>query len=272
MTWGQSLIMGLFSGICQLLPVSSSGHRMLLEYMMGLDSLDPLFLLMVHTACLLALLLGCRRDFIRIHREKLQNQKDSRGRRKKARSLTMRQAQTALCIMLPVAILLEKQLPALISGMDILAIAFIINGVILYIPTVIPQGNKDSRTYSAFDACCCGLGAAFFVVPGLSGIAGSLSFGQIRGGDKQHVFTLSMLLSIVALSYKLLQSFTSLGAATNVSNDAMFRYLVSAAVCFIAARAAVGFLRYLSVKIGYRGFAYYCFGAGLFCMILYMTI
>jgi hypothetical protein len=39
---------------------------------------------------------------------------------------------------------------------------------------------------------------------------------------------------------------------------------------YIGAYFALIFLRFMSVKLGFSGFSYYCWGAALFAFILYM--
>lgn len=60
------LILGLFQGLTEPIPISSSGHLVLAQHLLGLKIEGFSFELLVNSASLLAVLLIYRNDLIRL--------------------------------------------------------------------------------------------------------------------------------------------------------------------------------------------------------------
>ena len=68
-TFGQALVMGIVQGLTEFLPISSSGHLIIVPYLFGWT--DPFitslaFSVMLHLGTLLALLVYFRADWVRL--------------------------------------------------------------------------------------------------------------------------------------------------------------------------------------------------------------
>ena len=84
---------------------------------------------------------------------------------------------------------------------------------------------------------------------------------------------LALLLSIPALV--LLLIFDVIGAFTaglaGITFLVILQCILAAAAAWFGASAAIMLLRFLSVKTGFSGFAYYSWGVALFTFILFLT-
>ena len=70
MTWYQSLLFGLISGLTDILPVSAQAHKAILLKLFGESGEMPVMRLMIHLAALAALYLSCRNQIARIMRQR----------------------------------------------------------------------------------------------------------------------------------------------------------------------------------------------------------
>ena len=61
MTIWIAMLLGLVQGLCEFLPVSSSGHLILLQRMFGIEEGALFFTVMLHLATLVAVLIVYRR-------------------------------------------------------------------------------------------------------------------------------------------------------------------------------------------------------------------
>ena len=69
MEYLQSLLLGLIQGLTEFLPVSSSGHLVLMRGLFGIEMTDPLaFDVAVHVATLLAVVVYFRREVWKLFR------------------------------------------------------------------------------------------------------------------------------------------------------------------------------------------------------------
>jgi undecaprenyl-diphosphatase len=264
MNWIAGIVLGFISGITTILPVSSAAHEVLFGNFLGIRSQDPILEILLDAAVLIALFSGCRRDILRIQRER----SSVMGRK----NLVKRQLSSAAMATLLVMALLAAFTDPLDGSLLRIAFLLLLNGLILYLPSRLPQGNKDHRNFSPLDSYCVGIGAGLEGLSGLSGMAGALSAAQIRGTDRQYTLTLSFLLCIVSQGIALFLDIIGLATASASQHTSILTYIVSTAACFGGTRVGITVLRHLAFRIGFSGFSSYCWGAGLLSFILYLSI
>ena len=273
LNWLQSLLYGAVSGFSEFLPIDAGSHRKLLLLMMGAEK-SPILEFTVHLACLLSLVLSCWPQLFKLQRERRLAMVPTRHRKRQPdlRALKdMRFLRTAL-IPLLAGFFLVSQLQGIQKLWHIAAL-LVVNGVLLYIPPYFPSGNKDSQTVSGLDGLLVGMGGVLGVVPGISRITGLTTVGLLRGCDRSYILDMGLLLSIPALAivciFDIVSIFT-VGAA--LSGGMLLSCALALTAAFAAAYFGIMFIRFLAVKVGFSGFAYYSWGAALFAFILFLTI
>ncbi|MBQ9168713.1 MAG: undecaprenyl-diphosphate phosphatase [Oscillospiraceae bacterium] len=273
MNWLQSLLYGLLSGFTEFVPVSARAHESIMQVLFGVDK-QPLLQLFVNIGTMAALLVSCVGQISRIRREE-RLAKVPRKRRK--RQPDVRQ-------LLDVKLLKIAALPILIAtifwlktstfsgNLCIVSIFLILNGMILYLPEHLPGGNKDSRNLSPLDGLLIGLSSALSVLPGVSRIGAASSVAAVRGADRQYALNLSLLLSIPVMTLLLILDvyFVATAGLTGVTFLVILQCLLSSLTAYFGAYSAIMLMRFLSVKAGFSGFAYYSWGAALFSFILFL--
>ncbi len=270
----QSVLYGLISGFSELLPVSSQAHQAILLRLFGSDAREPLRDLLIHISVLLALFTGCRALISRIQRERSLVSRGRRGRRNITGSTyELRLIRSATLPMLLV-LLVYFSTRRMESSMTTLALLLAINGVILIVPEYSRQANKDARLMSGLDAIVMGILGGLSALPGISRISAISSYGLLRGADRQRATSWALLLSIPALALLCVIDlvFIFVSGIGSITFLAVVGYVLSAAAAYLGAYLSIIFVRFLTVRSGYAVFAYYCWGAALFAMILYLIV
>lgn len=276
MTWLQSLIMGLVSGLSELLPISAEAHRNVLHFLFGIGSEDPIFRFVLHLSSLIVLIWSTR-DVIYQLRRTNRLLKIPPKRRKAypdpAAVCTIRLFRMA-SVLVVIGRLLTNQFLFIRNELSYLAAAFIFNGLILFVPNLLPSGNKDSRNMARIDGFLMGLAAAISVIPGFSLVGAAVAVGLIRGVDRKYALRFAYLLLIPGLVMDLIFDILAIAAAGNVvfAPAVLVIYLLGAAAAAIGSRIGVRLMGSLSEHGGFSGFSYYCWGAGLFCFTLFLLI
>ncbi len=272
--WFESLLYGLVSGISEFLPVSSVAHQALfLKLVGGTDS--ALIRLAVHAGMLVALVISSLSVLARLSREQkiAAIPKKRRRRQPDFRSLMDIRIWRIAGIPLILSFVAYPFVHDLYERLWILAILLGINGIFLYAPQFLPSANKDSQSLSPWDAVLIGLGAASGVIPGVSRLGASTSVSLMRGSQRQYALELGLLLSIPALIvlmvFDLVGLVSTLGAVTFI---AFIKSLMAGAAAFGSAYFGIFMMRFLSVRAGFAGFAYYSWGLALFSFILYLAV
>jgi len=150
----------------------------------------------------------------------------------------------------------------------------LINGIILYIPCRMLQGNKDASSMSALDAWLIGLSGALSVISGISRIGCFTSVSTVRGADRRKALNWALILSVPALvTLSCLDVFSLFYYHDQVSFwGNIFGYLLSIVGAFIGGYLSVIAVRFVTKRANYTGFAYYSWGLSLFMFVMYLLI
>ena len=274
MTWLQSLIYGFLSGVSDIFPVSMQAHQSLILQVFGISQRQPVYDLLVHIAMFVSVYVSCFPAISRLRRD--MNLLDN-SRRRRHQIFDMRGLYEAR--------LLKGAVPPMIAGMLIylatnklelnliyLALFFLINGIILFVPEYMRHGNKDARSMSGLDSLLIGLCGMLSSFPGISRVGVVISVGSARGADRQNVLNWALLLSLPALIvlclYDVILIFMI--GINGFTFLAFLLALLAAVGAFCGSYLAISAMNYLTVRAGYSAFAYYSWGAALFSFILYL--
>ena len=270
LNWLESLLYGLLSGFAEFLPISSEAHRTLFLKLVGAGD-DPVFRLAVHLGALLAVII-CSATYI---------SKLNRERRIAAIPKRKRKRQPDLRTILDLKVLRIATIAILLwfisypfvwdqgQRLWILSLALVINGIILYVPQHYPSGNKDSLNLSALDSFLVGLLSGLGVFPGVSRLGGAVSAAQLRGADTKFAVDIGVLLYIPAAIA--LVAFDCYGIFTGGGTFHLLYFLTAGAASFGGACCGIYLIRFLAVKSGFSGFAFYSWGAALLALMLYLA-
>ena len=275
MDWLESILYGLISGLTEFLPVSAQAHQALLAKMFG-ASAGTLVQLFIHASALLALYQSCAEQIAQLFREQ-RLLKIPRSRRRRQpdmiRVLDMRVLTTA-AIPLLLGFFAYPTLSVWRGDLHFIAPVLLVNGIILYVPMHMATGNKDSRSMSRLDSLLLGLAGAVAVIPGISRVGIITSAGIARGADREQALRWSLLLTIPALIGLIgfdIYGIMLEGMGT-LSIPVLLQIVLTAAAAYGGAVAGINTMRFMAVRVGFSGFAYYCWGAALFSFIMYLTV
>ena len=271
----QGLVMGFVSGFAELLPISAEAHRSLLLTFFGLKE-DAVFCLIIHLSCLLAVVWGNRNEILKLRRTSHLMKVPPKRRRHQPDMptvYTVRLLRISL-VFLILPKLFTMQLGFIQSSLNILAFTLILNGIVLLIPSLVRNGNKDSRNMPRMDGVLMGLCAGLSVIPGISQVGAAVSAGIARGVERFYALRFAYILMIPGLIIRLVFDLIAIiaGGAAAFSCGGLIVCVAGAVAAHIGCRIAMRFMRFLAFSQGYSSFAYYCWGAGLLCFILFLTV
>ena len=262
MSWLQSIIYGFMSGLTEFIPVSSRAHQAILLELFGLSVSNPILDILVHTAVLAGIYLSLKntRNVIP-HLRATHNITGSADRR------FVRSAAIPMLI----GILLLTYLIKASQSLLLVSLFSLLNGIILFIPSRLLRGNKDSRSMSTLDGILAGLAAALSALPGISRVGAVISCVSTRGAHRYHALNWAISLSIPALCILLLIDIFHLFTAFQpVGFLTVIGYLLASASAFAGTYLGIRLVRTIAVRINFSAFAYYSWGAALFAFILYL--
>lgn len=271
-TYFQAIILGLLQGFAELFPISSLGHSVLLPILLGwhIDQASDAFLsflVLTHLATALVLVAFFWRDWLAIVRGVL-------------RSLAARQIKTEdtyakigwLIVVSTIpagilGILFEQRLKDLFSAATIIAIALLLNGIVLFGVEWLRRRHPEEGAYddrkladlSWSRSVLIGVAQCLALIPGFSRtgmtIAGGLVSGLSHDNAARYSFLLATPIILAAATLKVPDLFANRAAGLPTA-------LVGAVCAAASAYLSIRFLlRYFETRT-LAPFAIYCMGAG----------
>lgn len=275
LNWLQSILIGLVSGLTDILPVSAQAHKAILLKLFGISS-EPLILrFMIHLATFAGLYYCCQNHIMRISRQ-LRLARIPKKRRKRpldTRTLMDFKLLRMMAIPAILGFLAYQKTSVWNHSLNWIALLALVNAVILYLPVLMPSGNKDSRSFSPVEGLLIGIGGAVSVVPGISSMGATTSILLLRGGDRTFALNMALLLQmVVAAGMTVMDVIAMWGAGIgSISFGAIACCILAAGAAFAGVFLGIKAMRTLAVNIGFSVFAFYSLGVALFSFILFLT-
>jgi undecaprenyl-diphosphatase len=193
----QALVMGLVQGLTEFLPVSSSGHLIIVPWLFGWH--DPfitslVFSVMLHMATLVALLIYFRADWLRLIPAGLAAIRDRSFRGDPDRRLAwLLVAATIPAVM--VGVLLNDAVENAVRDVSLVAVTLTIGAAILWLADRTGRKAADVEAVTFPIAVGIGVAQAFALVPGISRSGMSISAGLFAGLTREAAARFSFLMA-----------------------------------------------------------------------------
>ena len=272
LTWYESILYGLISGLTDILPVSAQAHEMLLLKFFGTGNAPGLLRLLIHLGILGALYYYCMPHITKMLRAKSLSRIPKRRRKRPLDTKSLMDLSLWKTMGIPVilGILLYNKTAFMRERLSLMAILLFVNGMVLYIPQFLPGSNKDSRSLSRVEGLLMGLGGAASILPGISAMGTGLSVGSVCGVDRKYCLNMVMLMNMVVMAALAVTDVLSIASngIGSFSFGLLISYILAAVFGFLGAALGIRFMRRLAADKGYAIFAYYCWGIALFTFIL----
>ena len=272
--WSAALL-GLVQGIAEFLPISSSGHLSIINNLFKISEIQNghmLFDVLLHFATLISIFIVYWQDIKQMVFEVLAfvNVGPMAGQRRQqypaARMFFMIvMATLPLFLILPI----KDQLETLYYHNVFIGVAIILTGCLLYVSDKMSPGKKTERNMRISDALIIGLCQCVATIPGLSRSGTTITAGIATGLRRDYAFRFSFLLSIPAVLGANILSIVD-AFKTGVDWASVPAYLVGMAVALVSGVISINFLKHVTAKAKFGGFAYYCWVVGVLAIVMSM--
>lgn len=247
------MLWGLIQGLTEFLPISSSGHLVLVPAFLGVEPPDLATSAVLHLGTLVAVLAYYRRDLLIL----LHFRRDPEARR----VLTLLIIGT---VPATIGIATTDQLSAFQESTTAVAVALLVTGVVLVGSGLIARRARTLEDASLPDALVVGVAQATALLPGISRSGMTITAGLGRGLSNVEAARFSFLLAIPAIAGGGLLETVELLGSGGIPSDVWLGVLTAA----VSGYLAIAFLIKTLVRVGLRPFAVYCFAVGTLALIL----
>ena len=273
MTFIQAIILGIFQGVTEFLPISSSGHLVVLQHFFGIKEGNLFFTEMLHFGTLISIFIVYFNDIIKIIAEffKMLGQGI---KNKKIRVTNIYQKMAILIILgsIPTAIIglvFKDTFEKLYNSILAISIAFLITGFILWFVDKKSRGNKDIKDMNFIDSILIGIFQGAAIAPGISRSGSTIAGGLFRGLNRKLATEFSFLLALPATfgaGLLGIKEVIDTGSQTQFSAPLVVGVIVSTIVGVISIRILIKLLE--NEKLYY--FSYYLWALGIILLFTQM--
>lgn len=250
----QATLLGIVQGLTEFLPVSSSGHLVLVNYYLGWGETLPAYVTFVtNTGTLLAVLIALRRDVWQALSGFVRGLVAAEARRTEGWALALAVIIASVPTVL-MGLLLRPYFESLNSVVPV-SIALIITGLILWFtPQTGPK--SDGRKLTFVDALVAGLAQGLAIFPGISRSGTTIAALLWRGSSNTLAPRVSFLMYLVASVGVAVLTVPELSAAELEPAPAFAMFATSFGVGYLSILWLFGVLR----RGKFRWFAPYLWG------------
>lgn len=272
----ESLLFGLISGLTDILPVSAQAHKAMMLTLFGVDTEPAVLRAMIHLATVVALYFACSKQILRISRQLKLARIPKKRRKRPVDMKVILDYRLMRTMVIPVIIgyFFFQKTAFMNHSISWAALFLLLNAVILFLPQLLPSGNKDSRSMSRVESLLIGLGGGLGIFPGVSSMGAMTSVASVCGVERTYALNISLMMNMVINAMLVFFDILSIGSGgiSGLSIGIFLGYLLAAVVAFLAVSFAVRLLRMLTVHHGYSIFAWYSLAAALLMFILYLMV
>ena len=264
MTWWESILLGLLQGLTEFLPVSSSGHLVLGQHLMGLEAggHGVLFEVMLHFGTVLSIAWVYRQRIGQLIADFLHALVRPSGWMEAYRSVpNVRLAIHVLLTMIPtglVYVIFGDAIEAAFTSPRLAAGMLLVTGSLLLLTM---WSNKGTRSVGPVNSLLIGLAQAAAMIPGISRSGATICTAMYQKINPEEAadFSFLMLLPVVIGATVL-----KLGDATAAMDGAAWGVMLPGVLAaFISGIAAIKLVLTFVRRGRFHFFAAYCFAVGV---------
>lgn len=261
----QAIILGILQGATEFLPVSSSGHLVLVPWLLNWDDPGLVFDIAVHLGTLAAVVVYFWRDIVALLH--------GIGHIITRRRADIAEARLALLLAasaVPGAImgfLLEDLFESIFGSPLTVSLLLVVTGGLLLLAERLGQRTRELDEMGLGDALAMGLAQGIAIAPGISRSGATMAAGLLRGLDRQAAARFSFLMSLPiilgATGFQVLKMLLH-GAGSLPVPQLLTGCLAAAGSGYLAIRLLLNYVRTHSL----RPFAAYCWAVAALGIVL----
>ncbi|MFC3040591.1 undecaprenyl-diphosphate phosphatase [Virgibacillus xinjiangensis] len=256
------LVLGLFQGFTEPIPISSSGHLVILRELFDVEIKGLSFEILVNFGSLIAVLIVFREDIIRLIKNGwlylTKKDEAAKGDFQFIIFLVVATIPTGI-----LGLLFEDMIAD--AGVWIVGYTLLITGAALWIIRNL-HGQKNDGDLSMKDALIVGFAQAAALVPGISRSGATIVAAMLVGMKQETALRFSFLLYIpVSLGISVL-SITDIVSDPNF-DTLMIPYIIAFMASIIASYFALKWFINIMARGNLKYFAFYCFIVGILVIL-----
>ena len=257
----ETIIIAIVEGLTEFLPVSSTGHMIIAQNLLGVESTDfvKAFTFIIQFGAILSVLVLYWRRFFQLNRTPIPE-----GASLVKRFLHKYDFYWKLFIaFIPAAVfglLFSDAIDAMLERVEVVAVTLILGGIfMIFCDRIFNKGNEGT-VLTEKRAFMVGLFQCISMIPGVSRsmatIVGGMAQKLTRKAAAEFSFFLAVPTMLAATLFKMLKIFTEENGV-QILKENLDTLIIGNVVAFIVAMLAIKFFINFVTKYGFKAFGWY---------------
>lgn len=280
------IVIAIVEGLTEFLPVSSTGHMIIAQNLLGVESTEfvKAFTVIIQFGAILSVVWLYRKRFFRLNPIKVFDAEATAGKGTFAklaiwakRSLQKFDFYWKLLVaFIPAAVLgflFSDKIDQLLESVTVVAVMLVVGGVFMLFCDKIFDKGSENTVLTEKRAFNIGLFQCIAMIPGVSRsmatIVGGMAQRLTRKQAAEFSFFLAVPTMFAATAYKMLKLFLDGGTEIIVNN--MPALIIGNVVAFAVALLAIKFFISFVTKYGFKAFGWYRIVVGGLILIMLLT-
>jgi len=272
----ETIFLGVVQGLTEFLPVSSSGHLVVFQNLIGLKEPELLLDCSLHLGTLAAVCIYFRSDIALMVRDigrfcaQGMRGHGSSGSADPGRGLREQDDYLIWWVLIGsiptgiIGLVFREPLEELFGSVSTAGLMLIVTGVVIGLSRFLPQGYGTRVRIGYLAALAVGTAQGLAIIPGLSRSGATIVCGLLLGLDRELAGRFSFLLAIPAIIAAVVLQI-NVEALTRVGLvPLLFGFFTSAAVGLVALKLLMGMVKKGHLYL----FAPYCWAVGILTLVL----
>ena len=253
-------LQGLVQGLTEFLPVSSSGHLVLVQALFGsgVETNYMLFNVLLHFGTLLSVVVAFWKDIKELFVEFFGWIRDGfriNGHPYRRFIVMLLITLIPMFLILPI----ESRLEAAFSSPLLVGLLLLVTAALLFLSEKAPKKHKTEQNASWLDALIVGIGQMFAVLPGLSRSGTTICTGLFCGFSREYAVRFSFIMSLpVVLGANILELADVIREPALMGDASIACYAVGILVSMVSGLAAIRLVKFITKRGNFRPFVVYC--------------
>ena len=255
MTFLEAILLGILQGATEFLPVSSSGHLVLAQHLLGdFEQSGVLFDVLLHIGTLVAVAIYFWQDLVGLVSSLWRRDAESKQQRFMVWLLIAGSVPTAV-----IGLCFKDFFIGLFERPAIVCVMLLVTGSLLWLAERLRKVEQSKKELSLTDAIITGTVQGCAIIPGISRSGSTIAVLLLRGIDGETAARFSFLLALPAVFGAALLSIKDV---EHIATEAVLPYIVGTTASMFTGLLCIHLLMGIIRRRRLHWFAIYCWLVG----------
>ena len=277
MDWLQTVIIAIVEGLTEFLPVSSTGHMIITQNLLGIEQGDPFvhaFTFIIQFGAILSVVCLYWKQFFQLDHTPAPEGSSAFGRLKhKYRFYWLLFIGVLPAVVIGLLAKKSGLLDWLLDSVEVVAIMLVVGGVFMLFCDRLFNKGTDANQVNERRAFNIGLYQCISVIPGVSRSMATIVGGMTQGLTRKRAAEFSFFLAVPTMAGATLLDLLDLlkEEASWATTHSICMLVLGCVVAFIVAVLAMKWFVGFLTKYGFKAFGYYRIVVGTIIIVLLLT-